>query len=531
MKKPLSLLFALCSLLCIGFAGAATTPVAQTVGSNLTAYPGGMGSINNNAWNAMTNPRTGGTATASFGGCDALIQRCATPKCATGGCTTMEITYPIVAGCVMANENCSGHGDALIQSISAQIVANATARANTAANTAAANNAGATAAQNAAATQQMQQQLQQIQQQAAAAAAQQQAQLDAALEQQRKMIEQQQAAQIAAAATQVATTSQQIPTDVSADILARERASGEIMTQLENAEISLKTLESTMRTVFEYAGCDRNGDNCTGPKRVRAYKDKALDFFDPYEDVLDEVYDALVMAQSLGVDITDIYMMLNGTCNVWGKYLCGPDQEMHYNNNNCKDGRSKRSNVQCSIGQVIPMNDGGCQFVQMLNDQEQVYQEWLYYETGNDKYQVRVGCASEALDNSLLFRGRKKQATIDIEVLERIIEQDAPNSFRDAPTDPIGNNPAPMSYCIVDENTLGDLQTAANLRRLPDDVCVDDDYLKKVDVSAAVASVPIAAWSNPTLSPSVQAGLEAAMINASMRIANPLLPAAALGIK
>ncbi len=298
----------------------------------------------------------------------------------------------------------------------------------------------------------------------------------------------------------------------------------------------MRTLETTMQNVFTYAGCDRNGDNCAGPKRVRAYKDKALDFFEPYEDVLDEVYDALILAQSLGVDITDIYMMLNGSCNAWAKYLCQANQTMHYDGLNCPNGRSisrgsVRGGAVCSVGQVVPMSDGGCQLIQMLRDNEEIYQEWLYYESNDKNEQVRVGCASEALDNSLLFRGRKKQATIDIEVLERIIEQDAPNSFRDAPTDPIGNNPAPMSYCIVDENTLGDLQTAANLRRLPDDVCVDDDYLKKVDVSAAVASVPIAAWSNPTLSPSVQAGLEAAMINASMRIANPLLPAAALGIK
>ena len=39
--------------------GAHASPVATTVGSNLTAYNPGFGATNNNNWNILTNPRSG----------------------------------------------------------------------------------------------------------------------------------------------------------------------------------------------------------------------------------------------------------------------------------------------------------------------------------------------------------------------------------------------------------------------------------------------------------------------------------------
>jgi hypothetical protein len=256
------------------------------------------------------------------------------------------------------------------------------------------------------------------------------------------------------------------------------------MTQLENAEVALNELKSTMQNAFEYAGCDVSGNNCTGPKRVRAFKQKAGEFFDPYETVLDEVYDALIMAQSLGVDITDIYMMLNGSCNVWGKYLCQPapdgqPADLHYTSTNCINGKSRVSrnvlgiNSRCVAGQVIPMNDGGCQLIQMLNSQEEVQQNWLYPEQGEDNSMVRVGCASEALDNSMLFRGRKKQASIDIETLRRIIEQDAPTVLRNAAPGEL------TRFCSVDDATVADLEKAVNLKQLTPSVCVNERGLQE----------------------------------------------------
>jgi hypothetical protein len=209
---------------------------------------------------------------------------------------------------------------------------------------------------------------------------------------------------------------------------------------------------------------------------------------------LDEVYDALILAQSLGVDITDIYMMMNGSCNVWGKYLCNSkNQDMHYTNTTCKDGfsvsnekSSVRGGAKCTIGQVIPMSDGGCQLIQMLNNNEEVQQNWLYPEDGEES-KVRVGCASEALDNSNLFRGRKKQASIDVDTLRRMIEQDAPTRIK------TGAEASWLTrYCAVGDDDIYKLQTLVQNKSLTttglDKVCVVDDALTALPGPTVISS-------------------------------------------
>ncbi len=495
---------------------AVSAPVATTAGSNLTAYNPTSGSINNNVWNNFVNARSNSTANApaaDFGNCNALILRCAQPKCATGGCTTLEIARPIVSGCVESNESCKEYGEDLIEYISAQIVANSTAKANQQAADAQVAAAQAAAQQSAQQLQQMQAQMQQMQTQMQQQNAETTAQLQAALEEQKQLTAQ----AIAQANTNTAqpstsaststtasnnsdsgglTTAQSVAASsgVSADVIAREQISGQILSKIENAEVALKEVKAAMNTAFEYAGCDTTGNNCTGPKRVKTFKQKAMNFFDPYNNVLDELYDALILAQSVGVDITDIYMMLNGTCNVWGQYLCGPGQVMHYNGTNCVNGRSVsvttaegtvRGGAQCEVGQVVPMSDGGCQLIKMLTDEAEVQRNWLYPEMGTiEGVQVRVGCASEALDNSTLFRNRKKQASIDIEVLQRMIEQDAPAVFggnrfgQNKSADPDG-----VKYCAVNATTFQDLQKYASLKQLPNKVCVRDDDLERLYTS------------------------------------------------
>lgn len=500
--------------------GPAHAVVATTAGSNLTAYNGASGAMNNNTWNTMMNTRGQNAANApraDFGNCNALILRCAQPKCASGGCTTMEIATPIVSGCVQSNATCKQYGDELVEYISAQLVATSTARAN----------AQAAAAQTAAAQQSseqlqaMQAQMQELQQQNAETAS--------AL---RDALAQQQEATAAAIASAVASANQTPATTdttqsgnstpavtatttttsdadltaaqvaaanagVSADILAREQISGQIMSKIENAENQLKTLKSAMDRTFEYAGCDTSGNNCTGPKRAKAFKQRAMEFFDPYNAVLDELYDALIMAQSVGVDITDIYMMLNGTCNAWAKYLCTDGQVMHYTTKNCKDGTSTpesnvsatvRGGAKCTVGQVVPTSDGGCQLIQMLTSNDEVQYNWLYPDQGFENAQVRVGCASEALDSSALFRNRKKQASIDIDTLQRIIEQDAPTVYGSSRLR--GNmqpNPDGVKYCAVNEETLADLQKSVSLKKLPTKVCTTDtDLLNKFNTRGSV---------------------------------------------
>lgn len=513
---------ALCS------AGArAASPVATTVGSNLTAYNNNTGAINNAMWNSYVNPRANSAATAptaDFGNCNAIILRCAQPKCTNGGCSTMEIARPIVSGCVQSNPSCEQYGTDLIEYISAQLVASSTASANQAAADAQVAAAQAAAQQSAQQMAAMQQQMSQMQQQMQQQSADTAAQIQAALAQQQaattqaiadaasanqaaisNVAGQMQATNTASAAATTTNTAnlsagavdlsaaQQVAaaSGISADLLAREQIAGQILTKIENAEVALKSAQAAMRTAFDYAGCDSTGSNCTGPKRVKTFKTKAMEFFDPYNDVLDEVYDALILAQSVGVDITDIYMMLNGTCNAWGQYLCAEGQVMHYNKTNCPDGKSVAvetnggtvfGGADCKIGQVVPMSDGGCQLIQVLQDDADVQRNWLYPETGDGGVQVRVGCASEILDNSALFRNRRSQASIDIETLQRIIEQDAPSAYGRSGV--FGGTTTPekdgLPYCKLTDSTYRDLQKIASLKDLPDKVCVTETEMKRI---------------------------------------------------
>lgn len=498
--------FLLIALALVSF-DAMAQPIPTTAGSNLTAWNGGSGATNNNQWNSLMNNRSGGVVdsapAADFGNCNALVLRCAQPKCATGGCTSLEITTPIVSGCVMDNETCKKHGDQLIQTIAAQLVASSNAKmqqAQLAAQQAAAQQA---AAQNSQQMQQMQAQMQQMQAEMAAQNAATVAQLESALAEQKELNAQ--AIANAAAAQQAASAQQSGGADttatteltqaqieaaqrgVDADLLAREKITGQIMSKLENAETALKELKVVLDDTFAYAQCDSNGDNCAGPKRVKVFKQKALKFFDPYNDVLDELYDALITAQAVGVDITDIYMMLNGSCNVWGEYLCSDKKRYKYDSDNCSGGRSGRSATtngghECVKGQVIPAEDSpSCVLQRTLADQKLVQRNWLDAAKGLDGDMVRVGCASAALESSQFFRGRKKQATIDIETLERIIEQDAPafagNSRFNTNKDQEKHG---SRYCAIKtEEQMSALEQAANLKKLPKKICVGDDKLTR----------------------------------------------------
>lgn len=476
--------------------------VATTAGSNLTAWNGDSGATNNNNWNQLMNPRgqasgpVGQKPKADFGNCNSLILRCAQPKCA--GCTTMDIARTIVGGCVNSNDTCKKYGDDLVDFISAQIVADANAelqKQQLAAQNAAAQ---AAAAQNSAQMQQMQQQMQQMQYEMQQQNAQQMQQMQAALEEQRAIAAAAQADAVAAAVQRAdaATNAQDnmglstaqveaAEKGIDADILVRQQISGQIMSKIENAEVALKTLRDTMRDTFTYAGCDTRGNNCTGPKRVKTFRQKAIRFFDPYNDVLDELYDALIVAQSVGVDITDIYMMLNGSCNVWGEYLCTDTTRTVYNKDNCSNGKSvagmdTNGGHSCVEKQVIPAEDSpACVLQRTLSSGDDVQRAWLDSAEGSYDSTIRIGCASAALESSGLFANRKKQASIDIETLERIIEQDAPASLGGRFNQSTDVKDL-YKYCAVaSEGAYLELQKAVSLQKLPKTICVDDNYLTK----------------------------------------------------
>ncbi|MCL1785526.1 MAG: hypothetical protein FWG39_00015 [Alphaproteobacteria bacterium] len=527
MKTP-ARIFALCSML---YALAHAPVCAQ----NLTSFNDGGGAMNNAQWNATTNPRSapGAPAAANFGNCDALIQRCAAPKCAGGRCSDMQVAVGIVNGCVMANETCKSYGDALVQSIAAQMVANSTVVARA--------DAGNTA--NDAAAQQielMRQELMRSQQETdrrmeAALTEQQEAsrRMEAALaEQKQQAAAPAPTATISDSAVQIAAAS-----GISADILVRQQAMGMIESKLDDVRSAMARVNASMDATFQYAGCGPRGDDCTGPRRAARFRQLANNFFDPYEEVLDSIYDALIMAQTLGVDITDIYMMLNGSCHVWGQFLCTPGQHIRYascganvwnnsltpDSNNC-NGCGTGNNPPCppnqaQNGKVLPQNLGGCQLMKMLTDNQTVQQNWIYPEQQSNRKpcatpdkngtegcfctetrnqdgsvtltncytttggsNIQVACASEALDSGFLGARRRKQSNIDIGVLQMMVMQDAP-----APT-PTGSTTRnqvsvqeAMNFCNA-QGFVDALQRMKETRLVPTKMCVRRDSVKEGNI-------------------------------------------------
>lgn len=527
MKFLHRFLSGLCLLLpCVAVADG---PVATTAGSNLTAF-NSNNSLSNNNWAIMTNPRTmtgGGSGsgatqvTADFGNCNSVILRCAQPKCSGTGCADASVATMIVRGCISANKTCAEYdadGD-LTNYIVAQLVASSTDKANSAAIAAQNSAAAAAAQQNAQQLQQMQYQMQQMQSEMAAQNAQTVSQLQDALAEQKQLTENalaqvaaaQQQAQSAPVAVQpsvdVSVTDTQtaaIDNGISADILVRQQINGQILSHIESAEVALKTLKVTMENAFEYAGCDKQGNNCTGPKRVKVFKEKAMDFFEPYDDVYNELYDALIMAQSVGVDINDIYMMMNDACNVWGQYACadqGTYLTTYYNGSNCQNGTSRqngyvRGGLSCFDGQVVPPEDDTrCTLVKQLSNtdvDDDLKWDFLNPETGDyGRNMVRTGCASARLS---VIPGRRngKKSSIDIETLERIILQDAPN------TKPAVNNVGDNYYtdwCGVDEEGRMHLDRYAAAKTLPtNNICVKKLTDKPSGVSGATGSASGTSW-------------------------------------
>lgn len=478
--------------------------VATTAGSNLTAWNGNSGATNNNNWNTLMNNRTlaggAGGATADFGNCNSLILRCAQPKCSA--CTSLEIAKPIVEGCVNSNKDCKKHGNDLVDFIAAQIVANSNAKIQEQQLMAQQAAAQAAAAQSSQQMQQMQMQMQQMQQQMQAQNAQQMASMQAALDEQKALVAQAQAQAAAAQQAKIdaqtapgVTVAQQVAIDsgVSEDVLVRQQISGQILSAVENAEVQLKTLKTTMQNAFEYAGCDARGNNCTGPKRVKIFKEKAMQFFEPYDAVADEMYEALEMALAVGVDVSDVIMMLSGSCNKWGKYMCTGDDDGHdvetYTDENCVGGKSvkngdfTRGGFECRPDQAIPpQDDVRCTLIGLITgdgEDDTVERHWLDEYEG-DKL-IRVGCATSALDSISIFGRRKssKNRTVDLDTLERIILQDAPEySAKNRFSNTEDSEFEKLKYCALTPRGYERLRNAVTQRKLPSDkICVPYDSL------------------------------------------------------
>lgn len=484
-------------------------PISTTAGSNLTGYNGSLGSVMNNAWNNASNPRANAqannSAKADFDNCVAVVLRCATPKCARGGCTSMDVAKPIATGCVNSNSTCKKHGDSLADSVAAQLVASSTATANQQAAAAQASAAAAaeqSAQQIAAMQQQMTQQMQMMQEQNNA----QIASLQSALEESRRetadAVQQAAAAGASVASTPDADTgltavqTAAAKSGVSEDVILRSTITGQILTSMEGVDTSLNNLKTTMREAFKYGKCNEvNGNNCTGPKRVKKFKELAMKFMEPYDALVENLDYALTSARDVGVDMTDIYMMLNGSCNRWGEYICQPtDTEnnqrvykpktfvvcrsdkdgkvINADTCNCRNDRSIKKDrikqgIECTDGMVVPPEaDMACVLNKEVGE-DQVKESWLYPE---DDSKIRIGCASSALNGSIIGRRRaknQKAGSVDIDILEFLISQDAPDSFSkdDKPLDVI------KKYCAIDSNQKTELRSATVSKTLKPNIC------------------------------------------------------------
>ena len=190
-------------------------------------------------------------------------------------------------GCVNSNATCKQYGNDLVEYIAAQLVANANSRAQQAELSAQNAAAQVAAAQNNMQLQQMQAQMASMQQQMQAQNAQQMQQMQNALDEQRALLAAAQAEAVSAKQDNLALNSVELTRaeeeraatgNDTAEMLARERIEGQILSEIESAEDALKNLKSTMQNIFSYAGCDSRGDNCRGPKRVSVFKKKAQQF-------------------------------------------------------------------------------------------------------------------------------------------------------------------------------------------------------------------------------------------------------------
>ena len=494
--KLLSRILTICLCSAPVFDFAAHAVVATTSGHNLTAYnPSGS---NNNQWAVLTNVRDNSgqpTARADFGNCNALIMRCATPKCANGGCVDSNVAAAIVAGCVQSNDTCAQYGNELISYMTAQLVANSTAKVN--AQKAAADAAAAarsaqsdqTAQQIAQMQSTMQQQMAQMQRQMEQQNEAAQQRLEDALAAQREQNVQTYTAPIVNADTGITSTQQAaIDRGVSNDVLMRQQITGQIMTQIEDAEVSLKATRTAMQNSFEYAGCDARGNNCSGPKRVKKWRELASDFLEPYDNTIDKIYDALITAQTVGVDLTQIYAMLDGSCNSWAQYMCPGIGAGYYVTYGYHDSKNDNEYVPAAprvckgttAGRletaITDQNWNSCKpctWLKPVTEDDEIYEGWMDIEIEAKENQRVIACQSSALDSSKLFgrrtRNKKGTGVIDINVLERWLQQVEPNDS----TEP-GNN---IVFCYSDKdkdkNTLQSAKSGSSVSQK--NLCVDHE--------------------------------------------------------
>ena len=516
-------------------------PVSQTAGSNLTGYNGSMGSIVGNEWNTATNPRNNTkqpTAKADYGNCEAVILRCAKPKCSGGGCADINIAQPIVAGCLNSNATCKKFANDLMTPLAMQLVSASVAEQNKQAAAAAA--AQSAADQNA---QMMQQQMQQMQQQMMQMQQDNNNQIaslqSALMESQQATADAVAAAAQSAAANVITNTSTVVDagtglteaqaaaakSGVSPELIQRATISGQILTELEGVDSAMSQLKATMREAFRYGKCNEvNGDNCEGPKRVKKFRELAQKFFEPLDALEDNLSSALMKAQGVGVDLGNIYNYFNGTCNSWAEYICQNAPQLKYGyhcyeNGKCAEwegegadkiciekdiectkdegwvkcvngvsvaGNGVKGGHDCYQGQIVPPSDlVACRQNRLLDPTSDEFSEKVLNPDNTDNATIRVDCSSDAMNLGFIKRrgsSKRGKGALDIDVLQFLITQNETGTkfgeqFRNTTCK---GNPDSACYCGLGKNNtsqdkaITDLKTATVKKTLGDKACLTD---------------------------------------------------------
>ncbi|MDR0319317.1 MAG: hypothetical protein LBH81_01085 [Rickettsiales bacterium] len=369
-------------------------PAIAGGGGNLTSLKG-SGIVNANAYNNQAMPQrtahvemaeAAAGAEINYRNCESMLKRCVVPKC-SAGCTDNAMTTSIIKGCLSAMSPGCEKFDELPSALAAEIVSMGVAAQQKAASEAASAAAAQAQAQASADTAAMQQQMAQMQQQMA----EQQAQAAAA---QQKMMEDMMAAQ-QAQAQQAAAMPAAAP--VMAEVLARDQASGQIMSEIDRMNGALASLKKIMETTFDYAGCDYRGENCQQVRRVAAFREKANKFFQPFDEVIDRIYDVISMGQALGADVNNVYMLLESSCERWGLYT--------------------NTNFKPNTTNVPKQGD----LIRILNSGEEVLNEFSQGQQRSDG--LMVACASKSATSNvgMIARRRANATAIDTEPLRQAL--------------------------------------------------------------------------------------------------------------
>ena len=95
---------------------------------------------------------------------------------------------------------------------------------------------------------------------------------------------------------------------------------------------------------------------------------------------------------------------------------------------------------------------------------------------------MRVGCATSALESIAIFgrRNSKRGATLDLDTLERIILQDAPDyAGGNRYSQGGGGDTERLKYCALTPTGYQNLLTAVQSKKLPKKVCVSNQTLAR----------------------------------------------------